>query len=76
MAKIVHSDAAPSEAVHYSLANVEFELGGRKKSYSTDDAGVLSNAEAHPWLRVERDAPADSVEEPQVAPTSDDPKGN
>lgn len=65
MAKIVHSDAAPSEVVRYSLANVEFELGGRKKFYSTDDADAISNAEAHPWLRVERDTSAAPAEEPQ-----------
>lgn len=55
MAKIVHSEAAPSEAVHYTFVGVEFDLGGRKKSYETDDAAVLSNAEAHPWLTVERE---------------------
>lgn len=54
MAKIVHSEAAPSEAVHYSFAGVEFDLGGRKKGYDSDDPTVLANAESHPWLRVER----------------------
>jgi hypothetical protein len=53
MAKIVHSDAAPSESVHYVFAGVEFDLGGRKKVYETDDAEALANAEAHPWLTVE-----------------------
>lgn len=55
MAKIVHSEAAPSEAVHYTFAGVEFDLGGRKKAYESNDATVLANAEAHPWLAVERE---------------------
>lgn len=55
MAKIVHSEAAPSEAVHYSFAGVEFDLGGRKKAFETDDPNIIGNAEAHPWLTVERD---------------------
>lgn len=52
MAKILHSETAPSGTVRYSLANTEFELNGRK-SYETIDAAVLTDAEAHPWLRVE-----------------------
>lgn len=55
MAKIVHSEAAPSEAVHYSFAGVEFDLGGKSQAFETTDPVVLSNAEAHPWLAVERD---------------------
>lgn len=54
MAKIVLSDAAPSESVHFSFAAVEFDLSG-KKSYKTDDLEVISNATAHPWLSVELD---------------------
>lgn len=54
MAKIVHSEAAPSEAVHYSFAGVEFDLGGRRKGFESDDPAVLANAEAHPWLSVQR----------------------
>lgn len=56
MAKIVQSETAPSEAVRYSFAGAEFELEGGDASFETDDPAVLSNAEAHPWLRVERDA--------------------
>lgn len=52
MAKIVHSEAAPAEAVHYSFAGVEFDLSG-KKSYESDDPIVLANAAAHPWLSVQ-----------------------
>lgn len=56
MAKITHSDLAPSEVVHYDLAGVEFELGGSgKSSYETDDRRVLGNAQIHPWLVVEYD---------------------
>lgn len=55
MAKIVHSEAAPAEAVHYSFAGVEFDLGGSKKnsSFESDDPVLLGNALAHPWLEVE-----------------------
>lgn len=55
MAKIVLSESAPSEAVHFVFGTAEFDLGGRKKSYETNDADLLSNAAAHPWLSVERD---------------------
>lgn len=51
MAKIVHSEAAPSEAVHYTFAGAEFDLSG-KKSYSTTDPDVIGAASAHPWLTV------------------------
>lgn len=54
MAKIVQSDTAPSESVRYSLAGVDFELEG-EGSFESNDPAVLSNAEAHPWLDVERD---------------------
>lgn len=51
MAKIVlDTDTAPSDAKHFSLANANFDV-----PYETDDPVVLSNAEAHPWLRVERE---------------------
>lgn len=56
MAKIVHSDLAPAEVVHYSLAGAEFDLGGRKKAFETDDREVISDARVHPWLSVEADA--------------------
>lgn len=54
MAKIVHSDTAPSEAVHYSIGSVDFDLSGRK-SYETKDPSVISAAEVHPWLTVQYD---------------------
>lgn len=54
MAKIVHSEAAPAESVHYNLAGVEFDLSGTK-SYETLDPAVISNALAHPWLDVKYD---------------------
>jgi hypothetical protein len=71
MAKIVHSDDAPTEAVHYSLAGVEFDLGGKSDAaaYETDDAEVISNAAVHPWLAVEFD-PVDVAAE--TAATDDD----
>lgn len=54
MAKIVHSDLAPDEVVHYDLAGVEFELGGSgKSSFETENRVVLGSAEVHPWLNVE-----------------------
>lgn len=54
MAKIVSSEAAPSEAVHYTFAGAEFDLGsGKSASFETNDLGVLQAAESHPWLTVE-----------------------
>jgi hypothetical protein len=77
MAKIVHSETAPSEAVRYNLAGVEFTLGKAKTaSYETDDPTVIANAQAHPWLKVERtksDAPAkqpDAVADADVEPAA------
>lgn len=58
MAKIVHSAAAPAEEVSYSLGNTEFKLGGKIKSYDTDDYLVISDALEHPWLEVAPDEPA------------------
>lgn len=55
MASIVHSELAPEGAVHYSLANEEFDLGDGSDSFETDDRAVISNANAHPWLDVEVD---------------------
>lgn len=55
MARIVSSGAAPNEAVRYSFAGAEFELDGKNASFESDDPAVLGNAEAHPWLKVERD---------------------
>jgi hypothetical protein len=63
MAKIVHSDTAPSEAVRYNLAGVEFELKGKRASYTTEERSVLENASAHPWLDVQFDAPEQPVED-------------
>lgn len=55
MAKIVSSEAAPNEAVRYSFAGAEFELEGEGASFESTDSAVLGNAEAHPWLKVERE---------------------
>jgi hypothetical protein len=54
MAKITLSDKAPAEAVHFSLASVDFDLGGSgKKSYETYDTEVIGAARVHEWLDVE-----------------------
>lgn len=55
--KIVLNDTAPSdEALHFSLGQAEFDLGGdADAAYETTDPAVLSDAETHPWLRVERE---------------------
>ena len=56
MANIVPSELHPDEEVRYALsAGKPFKVapGG---SYSTDDRAVLTEAEAHPWLKVEADA--------------------
>jgi hypothetical protein len=77
MAKIVHSDLAPDELVHYSFGGAEFDLGGSaKKSFESDDREVISNAQAHPWLTVvvtpvKPDAPAEDLT-PDVSPLAVD----
>lgn len=73
MAKIIHSDLAPSGAVKYSFAGAEFEIGGKRKSFESDDPAVISEANLHPWLSVEApkakpEAPAEpEVEEDHLA---------
>lgn len=52
MAKITLSADAPAEAVHFTFAGDEFDLSGKKKYETTDDA-VIGNALVHPWLSVE-----------------------
>jgi hypothetical protein len=72
MAKIVLSDLAPAEQVHFSFSGVEFDLSG-KKTYESDDSSVLTNAEVHPWLDVKYEA-ADVVQgefHDQLAPEDD-----
>lgn len=72
MAKIVHSEQAPAEAVHYTFAGVEFDISG-KGSYETTDPVVIGAAEAHPWLTVKRD-PEELIQgayREQVAPEDD-----
>lgn len=76
MARIVLSDQAPTEAIHFSLVNDEFILGGAsdKKSYETDDRGVLAAAAEHPWLEVEQDEVKEAAvfaEDTRVAPEDD-----
>lgn len=80
MAKITHSDVAPAESVHYTLVDgtggtTEFDLGGRTKSFTPKsyDATLFGNADAHPWLKVEREE-AEVVEgafREQIAPSED-----
>jgi len=67
MAQIVHSSLAPDEEVTYSFQNTIFSLKGAG-SFQTDEADVITNAHAHPWLEVRPDAPA---EDP--APVADAP---
>lgn len=76
MAKIVLSDLAPAEAIHFSLGNAELDLGGKsgKKSHETLDRELLSNAAAHPWLTVETDPGEEAggqFADPHVAPVDD-----
>lgn len=56
MAKIVKTDSAPSEVVHYTFAAGEFDLGGRVKFYETDNPSLIESARAHDDLRVEVEA--------------------
>jgi hypothetical protein len=52
--KISLSDLAPNEEIRFSLGGAEeFALSG-KKNYQTDDEAVISSANAHAWLKVER----------------------
>jgi hypothetical protein len=76
MAQIVLNDTAPAEAIHFSLAQAEFDLGGKSdaQSYDTTDPIVLANAQAHPWLTVEADEGVEYVSDDtsrQVAPEDD-----
>lgn len=75
MAKITLSDVAPAEAVHFTFAGGEFDLGGSgKKSYETSDSGVIGEALAHPWLSVEFpkvEAVATETPSPFPAPKDD-----
>ena len=50
MAKIELSNIAPSEAVHFSIGNVEFDV-----PFETDDRRVVVAANSHPWLKVTPD---------------------
>lgn len=68
MARITKSDNAPAEAKHFSLANVEFDLKAKNSVYETDDAAVIANARAHPYLAVEED-----VQAPDATVTASDP---
>lgn len=54
MAKIVHSDAAPAESVHYTFAAGEFDISG-KKAFTTKDPSLVAEAQVHPWLDVKID---------------------
>jgi hypothetical protein len=53
MAKIVKTESAPTEAAHYTFASGEFDLGGRKKFFETEDLTLIAEAVGHPDLTVE-----------------------
>ncbi len=73
MATISSNDSAPAEVVHYTFAGGDFKLGGRTKTYKTDDPALISEAYAHPWLTVEVDAvePVVGAYVEQVLPKDD-----
>lgn len=52
MPKIVSSDLAPAEKVHYDFGVASFDLT-EKGSFETTDPAVLAEAAVHPWLSVE-----------------------
>ena len=54
MAKIVSSNLAPAEKVHYAFGGASFDLD-EKGSFVTDDPALLAEAQVHPWLSVEYD---------------------
>jgi hypothetical protein len=73
MPTIVPSSSAPSETIHYSFATAEFDLGGKTKTYKTDDPQLISSAVIHPWLQVNYD-PVEVVQGSyieQIAPEDD-----
>lgn len=60
MAKILPSDKHPETEVLYGLGQAEpFTLKGQNKTAAveTDDPVAIGEAEVHPWLTVEYDAP-------------------
>lgn len=72
MAKISHSDAAPKDSVHYTLAAGEFDLGGKTKVFETDDQALIADAQVHPWLKVEFEGVnAEGDFAPQLDPKDD-----
>lgn len=72
MATISLSDAAPKEAIHFSLANVDFDLEG-SGTYETEQPDAIASAASHPWLKVEVDPAAAA---PVVEPDENDPHVN
>lgn len=70
MAKISPNEKHPNETVIHGLANEDFKLTA-KGVYETDNLVTIAQAESHPWLEVEYDAP----EEQPDAPEDADPVG-
>jgi hypothetical protein len=69
MAKIELSNIAPSEAVHFSIGNVEFDV-----PFESDDRRVVVAANSHPWLKVTPDKEeliSGTFREPSVLPKDD-----
>ena len=77
MPTIVPSSTAPSDTIHYSFAMAEFDLGGKSKTYKTDDPDLISSAVIHPWLQVNYE-PTEIVQGAyieQIAPEDDPMSG-
>lgn len=76
MATISPNDHAPDEAVHYSLANADLDLGPGE-SFDTNERDILSAADVHPWLTVEYPVldEADIPHRDPFVPFDEDPLG-
>lgn len=60
MAKITQNADAPDGVVTYGFADGDFQLGGAKRSFETDNRSIISDAAVHPWLIVEEDSTPDA----------------
>ena len=74
MAKITQNADAPAGVVTYGFADGDFQLGGAKRSFETDNRSIISDAEVHPWLSVDEDSAPDvpAPVTPEPTNTEDD----
>lgn len=68
MALIALNDAAPDEAVHFSLANSEISLEPGVET-ETDNAEIVREAKVHPWI----DVIDGQIGDPEAAEVAEEP---